>query len=122
MKLLNRLLETWKLKKYPERCFNITVTATSVKVEHPKRATEQIDWGDIKKISLVTTDEGPWQPDVWLFLIGEDSSCMVPTSAPKYDEVYQVVAKLEGFDFLAYLAAMGTTRYASFDLWEKERK
>src|SRR6476660_6818489 len=79
--------------------FTVIITEIAVKVEHPRRKTEEVLWKDISEVRLINTDAGPAAPDVWLALIGNDSGCLIPMGAKGYDEVYAIVSKYEGFNF-----------------------
>ncbi len=85
--------------KNPEDDFIVTITNELIKIEHPDRKTEQIFWQNIKQIKLINTDSGPWLPDVWLTLLGENEGCLIPQGANGYDEVYDIVSKYDGFNF-----------------------
>jgi len=117
MGFLSRLFA--KKKKQPEDDFEVTITDESVKIEHPKRKTEQVKWENIIEIKLINTDAGPWAPDVWLALIGEKDGCLIPQGAKGYQEVLDVVSKYEGFNFEKVIESMSCTDNAEFDLWKK---
>lgn len=119
MGLLDRLFKKKEERKEPEDYYDISITDDYVKVEHPKRDTEQINWNEIEEISILTTDDGPFLPDVWLMLIGNGKGCSMPQGAPKYDEVYDIVSKYEGFDFEEVIMAATSTDNAKFELWKK---
>ncbi|WP_339925310.1 hypothetical protein [uncultured Cyclobacterium sp.] len=106
-------------KKQPEDDFKVSITEDSVKIEHPKRKTEQVEWNNIKEIKLINTDSGPWLPDVWLALISENDGCLIPQGAQGYDEVYEIVSKYEGFNFENVMESMSCTDNAEFNLWNK---
>lgn len=106
-------------KKQPEDYFEITITNDNVQVDHPEREREQITWADIAEISVITTDEGPFVPDVWLILMGKDCSCSIPQGAPKFDEIYDIVSKYDGFDFEEFIKAMGSSDNAKFNVWKR---
>lgn len=108
-----------KNKKQPEDDFIVSITNDSIKIEHPKRKTEQVQIANIKEIKLINTDSGPWLPDVWLALIGENDGCLIPQDAKGYDEVYELVSKYEGFNFENVIQSMSCTENAEFNLWNK---
>ena len=108
-----------KDKKQPEDDFEVTITNEFVKIEHPKRKTEQVKWENIREIKLINTDSGPWLPDVWLALIGEKDGCLIPQGAKGYDEVYEIVTKYDGFNFENVILSMSCTDNAEFNLWNK---
>ena len=103
----------------PEDDFLVTITETSVKVQHPTRKTEELFWADLIEIRLVNTDTGPALPDVWLMLAGTNSGCLIPQGAKGYDEVYEIVSKYKDFDFEKVIESMGCTDNAQFVVWKK---
>lgn len=121
MGLLDRLFKKKEERKQPEDYYDISITDEYVKVEHPKRNIEEIKWNEIEEISIVTTDEGPFLPDVWLMLIGNGKGCSMPQGAPKYEEVYDIVSKYEGFNFEEAIKAATSTDNAKFQLWKKNK-
>lgn len=106
-------------EKQPEDDYKVTISNTSVKIEHPSRETEIISWNDILEIQLINTDKGPWAPDVWLALIGEDSGCLIPQGAVGFEEVYDIVSKYNNFNFENVSKSMACTDNVKFDLWKK---
>lgn len=106
--------------KNPEDNYTITITDKFIKVEHPKRRAEQVLWGNIQHIKVITTDGGPWLPDVWLALLGEKDGCLIPQGAKGFDDVYDTVSKYDGFNFENFIKSMSCTDNAEFDLWTKK--
>ena len=106
-------------KSQPEDDFKVTVTDESITVEHPKRKTEKVKWNNITEIKLINTDTGPWLPDVWLALIGDNDACLIPQGAKGYDEVYEKVSKYEDFNFENVIKSLSCTDNAEFKLWNK---
>lgn len=68
---------------------------------------------------LINTDEGPFLPDVWLVLVGDNGSCSLPQGCIGYDQVYDIVSKYEGFDFENEIKSMKCTANQQFLLWKK---
>ncbi|HBF38814.1 MAG TPA: hypothetical protein DDW50_16035 [Firmicutes bacterium] len=91
-----------------------------VKVEYPDNSTASIRWEEIMKISVITTDQGPFIDDVFLALLGERKRCLVPSEANGYNEVFDRVSKLEGFDFERYIQAMASAENDEFTCWEQK--
>ena len=117
MSILDRLFGKSKPKN-PEDDFKVTITSELVKIEHPKRKTEQIRWEDINEIRMITTSDGPLMPDVWLALIGADSGCLIPQGAKGCDSVYEIVSKYNGFDFQEVIKSMSSAKDEQFILWK----
>ena len=106
--------------KQPEDEFTITITVELVKVEHPKRKTEQVLWKDIKEIRFVNTDGGPAPIDIWMMLIGEHGGCLLPHGTEGCKKVYEIVSKYPGFNFENVIKSMGCSENAQFVVWKKE--
>jgi hypothetical protein len=104
----------------PEDLFTVTITDTSVTVEHPQRKTESVEWADIQAILLLNTDQGPWLPDVWLTLVGTKSGCLIPQGSKGYEEVYAIVSKYPDFDFGNVIKSAGCAENAEFLLWKRK--
>ncbi len=106
--------------KNPEDDFHVTITDTLIRVEHPVRKTEQVLWENIQEIKLINTNQGPWLPDVWLALLGEEDGCLIPQGVKGFDEVYDIVSKYDGFNFENAIKSMTCTDNAEFNLWTKK--
>ena len=119
MSFFDRLFKKTKPKQ-PEDDYTVTITDKFIKVEHPHRKTEQVVWEHIIQIKLINTDQGPWSPDVWLALLGDEDGCLIPQGAKGFDEVYEIVSKYEGFNFENFIKAMSCTDNAEFELWTKK--
>ena len=102
-----------------EDLYKTQITDTYVKVTHPGREDEQINWDEIEYVKLVNTDEGPFLPDVWLILLGNGKGCSVPQGSEGWTKVYEVVSKYEGFNFERVIESAGCTDNKIFDLWKR---
>jgi hypothetical protein len=109
-----------KESRNPEDDFNVTVSDRSVRVQHPVAGTCEIRWSEIRQIKLINTDQGPWTPDIWLALIGNDLNCVIPHGAKGFDEVVERISKYGGFDNHAFGMSMCCAENAEFVLWTKE--
>lgn len=111
-----------KLFKKPttqEEKYTVTITDGSVKVEHPDLPTAEVEWTDIHTILLRNTSSGPWFPDLWLTLIGNQAGCEIPLGCKGYDDVYEIVSKYDGFNFENEIKSMSCTDDAEFLLWKR---
>lgn len=120
MGLFGKIFKRQPPKKEPEAYYDIIITDKHLTVEHPERKTERINWNDIDEIAIITTDEGPFLPDVWLVLIGKDGGCSLPQGAPKYEDVFNVISTYEGFNFEEYIQSASCTQHARFELWKRK--
>ena len=52
------------------------------------------------RIWYVTTSDGPWLPDEWILLEGENGGCSFPTEALGFDGIWgEVKQRFAGFDY-----------------------
>ena len=102
-----------------ESDFRATITDDFISVEQEGAGTNEIRWADITGIDMVTTDKGPFEPDVWLVLKTDTLSCRIPQGAPDYDQVYDIVSAYPGFLLDNVIQAMMSTDNATFELWRK---
>ncbi len=119
MELLDKLLGISNSKKNEDE-FTITITEEMVKVEHPKRSTQQIKWKDINEIKLVNTTGGPFAPDLWLILIGLNGGCRIPRSAKEFDRLFDIVSQYKGFRHDNLEEALSNTDNGQLHLWLRE--
>lgn len=103
----------------PEDFYEITITDQAVSINHPSSGTAEIKWSDIDRILMITTDQGPFLPDVWLALCGKGLKVMLPQGAKGYDEVYDTVTQYDRFDFANVIEAAGSTENREFLLWTR---
>jgi hypothetical protein len=108
------------IKRYPEDEFAVIITDDFVQVEHPWWGVTKVKWNDLQKVLLINTDKGPWLPDIWLTLVGNDSVCKIPQGTKGYDEVYNIVSNYKGFDFENVIESMTCSDNATFLLWTKK--
>ncbi|MCP9768074.1 hypothetical protein EGI22_09125 [Lacihabitans sp. LS3-19] len=118
MGILNKLFGI-KTSKNPEDDYLVFISEEFIKVEHPKRKTEQIFWKNIETIKLINTDTGPFAPDIWLTLMGKTEECLIPQGTKGFEEVYEIVSKYKDFNFENFIKSMSCTENSEFVLWTK---
>jgi hypothetical protein len=97
----------------------VIVDNEGVQLHYRSAKTQSIKWADVQTVSIVTTNKGPVEPDVWLTLAGETAKCMIPLGGEGYDEVYYIVSKYEGFDFEQAIMAATWTDNREFVFWRE---
>ena len=103
----------------PEKEYTVVMTRNGVACEHARRKREFVAWDEICEIRLVTTDDGPLLPDVWLMLVGRQGGCSAPQGVVGYDELYDRVSRFSGFDFESVIAAAACIDNAEFICWRR---
>ncbi len=75
---------------------------------------------DLRKVALITTNEGPFQPDIfWLLMFR--IPIMVPSDEliPGSLKITDYILNLPNFNYDKYIAAISSTDNQGFELWEK---
>ena len=113
MGLLRRLRQ---LLHRPITCPKASVRSDEkgVSCHWPDGHFESVDRNDLKAVEIKNTDEGPFVQDVFFVLYGNDSSCVVPLDAERFDVFFERLRRLPGFDSQAVVAAMSCTDDANF--------
>jgi hypothetical protein len=114
--LKGRKKEIWE--STPGGPYTVIISEDGIACEHPKRKRESIKWDQITEIRLVTTDEGPFQPDMWFLFLGEKDGCSVPSEAKGFDQLWDVFkTRFPGLDSKEIFEA-GTDN-AQKTIWKK---
>jgi len=81
--------------------------------------SEVVTWADLKTITIVTTDQGPFVDDVFWVLAGSASGCVLPSEAQGMKELLPRLQALPGFDNKAVISAMSSAQNAKFVCWSR---
>jgi hypothetical protein len=79
-----------------------------------------LDWADISNVTVMTTDAGPFEIDLFWILSDRDRrrSVVVPMGARgEHDLLQAMQVRLSGFDNMAVVEAMSSTGNAEFQIW-----
>jgi hypothetical protein len=97
----------------------------TIVVRHPDGSSDQIGWSDLGSVSVLTTDAGPYEDDLFWVLTHRDGrrGPVVPMDAEGEHALLKTMQRrLAGFDNMAVVEAMGSTRNASFVIWEHGKR
>ena len=81
-----------------------------------------IAFRDVEQIDIITTDQGPWQEDVWwcFYLSNEEKPVYLPQGIKGEEQILLVLEKhFAGIDFQTFIMAMGSAENAVFNLWRR---
>jgi hypothetical protein len=112
-----------RAKYEPEKAFTVTFDDTSIAVNHINGDVRSVQWEKLTKVGIRTTDEGPFQPDIfWGFHAGkEEPEVVYPQGAAGDGALLTAMQKrLIGFRNEVVIEAMGSTNHAYFVVWEKD--
>ncbi len=107
-------------KLIPESLYIVQISDTDVSCTSPKGRIEKVDWDDLQSVEIITTDEGPFLPDVFWLLSGSNTSCVIPGGATGEMELLHRLQKLPGFKNEAVIKAGPSAGNARFFCWQKE--
>jgi hypothetical protein len=102
-----------------ERKWVVTISESEVSCTRPNGKVEFLKWDDLEIVAIETTDEGPYVADVFWYLAGKQSGCVVPLGATGEDQMIKRLQSLTGFDNEAFSQAMASTSNRRFTLWRK---
>jgi hypothetical protein len=103
--------------------------STPVRVSHDDKqitvddgvgATLTVPWSDIGNISVLTTDAGPFEADLFWIMTDRDGrqTLVVPMGADGEPQLLKSMqSRLAGFDNMAVVEAMSSTTNAVFQIW-----
>jgi len=86
---------------------------------HPDGVVQRITWPELSEVVIVTTDQGPFQDDVFWILHGAAGVCVVPSEAEGADELVRRLLTLPGMDQEQVIAAMGSAANQRFVCWRR---
>jgi hypothetical protein len=103
-----------------EAQFSVSFDEQEITLKTPDGREFTIIWGELVGVAIETTDEGPIMSDVFLILGTEKDSLRIPQGAQGDSELITRLQQLPGFDNLAMIKAMSSTKNNLFVCWEKE--
>ena len=103
----------------PESGFIVRLSDTGIVCERPDGKVERVDWADLQKVEVVTTSEGPFEPDVFWVLHGTQGGCAVPQGATGDRPLLERLQALPGFNNGAVIEAMSSTSDRRFLCWQR---
>lgn len=112
---LRRRLES----RWPAYCFNVSFDDQGITLSDARADTESLAWGDLIRVTIVTTGKGPDENDVCYLLETESGSLRIPQGAAGEDQLLARLQKLPGWDDEAVIEAMSSTEDATFPCWSK---
>lgn len=91
-----------------------------VSCQHPDGVVQRVAWDELTEVVVVTTDQGPFQDDVYWILHSPGGDCVVPSEAEGADELVGRLQKLSGFDHQKLIAAMSSITNQRFVCWQRQ--
>jgi hypothetical protein len=102
-----------------ESRFVVRLSDAEIACERPDGKVERVGWAGLQKVEIVTTDDGPFVPDVFWVLHGTDGGCAIPQGAPGDSQLLERLQALPGFDNGAVIEAMTCVSNKRFLCWQR---
>jgi hypothetical protein len=103
------------LKRGPS--FEVEANADTVSLRNPDASSRTLAWSDVRRILVVTTDEGPQLTDVFFILEGAGAALVIPQDAKGNETLVDWLVRVKGFDHMAFVKAMGSSDNAELECW-----
>ena len=97
----------------------------TISVVRQDGSRESVRWNDLSAVVIQTTDQGPFNDDVFFILMGKDdrSGCVVPQGAIGESELFSALQiRLPGFDNEKVIEAMSSSENRSFLAWSRTQQ
>jgi hypothetical protein len=98
----------------------VELSATGVTCELLDMTTKFLGWDDLQRVSIKTTDGGPFEEDVWWLLEATHAQVLLPQGANGEKELFLHLQTLPGFDNDAVINAMLSVENRQFLCWQRE--
>jgi hypothetical protein len=104
----------------PESDFIVEVSDAGATCRRPDGNTESITWIDLQRVSVLTTDVGPFEPDIFWVLYGSASGCVIPWGATGERQLVERLQALPGFRNDVLVNATCLTVDNLLNCWERQ--
>lgn len=100
-------------------CEAVTIDDTGLTGVAMRGPDLRLEFSDLDRVAIRTTDEGPGDYDVFWLLVAGEQQCLVPQGAPGETDLFERLLKLPQFNSEAMIAAMTSTENAEFECWAR---
>jgi hypothetical protein len=106
----------------PESDFIVDVTDEGATCSRPDGKTESVKWSDLQRVEILTTDDGPFAPDVFWVLFDTIGGCVIPWGATGDRELMNRLQSLPGFRNDVIIDAASLTTNNRLLCWERNNQ
>ncbi|MCS7166545.1 MAG: hypothetical protein RMI91_13330 [Gemmatales bacterium] len=103
----------------PTNRFFVELSDSGVSVIFSDGTSRSVAWDDLQRVEIVTTDQGPFLPDVFFVLYGSATKCIVPQGIEGDTQLLERLQRLPGFRNEAVIEAMCCPTNRRFLCWER---
>ena len=104
----------------PEAGVIVSFNNEQIISSRPDGLVEKVRWNDLKAVIIETTDEGPFAPDIFWILVGNnETGCVFPGGATGENKIIEEMQKrLNNFDNESLIEAMTSCQNSKFLIWK----
>lgn len=103
----------------PESDFVVDVSEAGVTCRRPDGKTASVIWSDLRRVEILTTDDGPFAPDMFWVLYGSSDGCVIPWGATGEKALLERLQALPEFRNDVIVNAVGLTTNNQLLCWER---
>ena len=103
----------------PESDYIVNVTDSYIRSTRPDGTVEELTWEELTLFEVETNSLGPFAPDVFWILHGDERGCIIPQGARGDGVLLERLQQLNGFDNETFTEAMASTSERIFRIWDK---
>ena len=92
----------------------VTCDDQTINFRWARGSTASSTWDDIRRVSIRTTDLGPFDDDVFFVVETAGKNFVIPQAAPGASQLLERLQQFPGFDNDAVINSMGCTTTKSF--------
>lgn len=100
--------------------FVVSVDEIEVRCSHRDGSLERVAWAELERVDVVTTDDGPFAPDIYWLLRSSSGGCAVPREAQGHPVLLERLLALPNFDHQNFIRAQGSIEKACFQVWQRK--
>jgi hypothetical protein len=99
----------------------VDIDEEKLTIQWPNGNKDEYLLKNLKIVSVITTDQGPFMPDVFWFLL-LDIPIMIPDDSmfPGTEKIKDILFKLPRFDYKEFTKAMCSSDNNAFEVWRRE--
>ena len=107
------------LKLRPESGFVVDVSETGATCIRADGRTESVKWDDLQRVEILTTEDGPFAPDIFWVLHGSSDGCVIPWGATGEETLLERLRALPKFRNDVIVNATSLTTCNQLLCWER---
>ena len=97
----------------------VTCDDQAINFQWARGSIDSSTWNDIEHVLIRTTDQGPFDDDVFFVIETAEGSFVIPQAAPGASQLLERLQLLRGFKNEAVIDSMGCTDNKQFLCWEQ---